>query len=103
MIKCLCVNDKNKPKKIPSDKWVKEGEEYTIIFASIVLPQKELAFQLEEIDLDESCSPYTYFSASRFALTDDGVLQMPEFIKECGKLSTSLSNLTEYINHDSND
>ena len=70
MIKCLCINDSNKPNPIPKDKWVEKGKEYTILFSMTVLPQKQLAFQLNEIDLDDSCSPYTWFLANRFSFSN---------------------------------
>jgi len=93
MIKCICINDKDKPKKIPIEKWVVEGKEYTIQFVLTVLPSEELAFQLEEIDLDESCFPYAYFSASRFAFTEDDFQKLIEFNKECSEISTSVKEL----------
>lgn len=71
MIECICINDSARPSDIPISKWVTEGEVYHIIYATIVLPQGVLAFQIQEIDLDEKCYPYEYFSADRFAINID--------------------------------
>jgi hypothetical protein len=58
-----------------------------------VHPQKKLAFQLKEIELDESCSPYTWFLANRFAFRQEDIGKLIEFIKECNKITFSLSEL----------
>jgi hypothetical protein len=93
MIKCICINDKNKPKEIPESKWVKKGEEYTVIFTIMVMPQRELALQLDEIDLDESCMPYEYFLATRFAFDEDDVMELLEFINQCIDVNLSINEL----------
>ena len=93
MIKCICINDKNKPNEIPAHKWVKEGEEYTIIFAIVVLPQRKIGFQLEEIMLDESCHPYEYFLAERFALRQEDIERLIQFIYECTQINISVKEL----------
>jgi hypothetical protein len=93
MVKCICINDKNRPSKIPQEKWLKEGEEYTIIFTLIVLPQKTLAVQLEEIDLDESCMPYEFFLANRFAFTQEELEKLIAFIEECTQVNISIKEL----------
>jgi hypothetical protein len=98
MVKCICINDKNRPSKIPQSKWLKEGEEYTIIFTLMVLPQKTLAVQLEEIDLDESCMPYEFFLANRFAFTKEELEKLTEFIKECNNVSLSIKDLLKQTN-----
>ncbi len=98
MIKCICVDDKNRPNKVPPHKWVKEGEEYTIIFTLIVLPQKTLAVQLEEIDLDESCMPYEFFLANRFAFTQEELDKLIAFIEECNHVSLSIKDLLKQTN-----
>lgn len=98
MIKCKCINDKNRPSKIPQDKWIKEGEEYTIIFTLIVLPQKTLAVQLEEIDLDESCMPYEFFLANRFAFTKEELEKLIAFVEECNHISLSIKDLLKQTN-----
>ena len=98
MVKCICINDKNRPSKIPQAKWLKEGEEYTIIFTLIVLPQKTLAVQLEEIDLDESCMPYEFFLANRFAFTQEELEKLIEFIKECTQVNMSIKDLLKQTN-----
>lgn len=90
---CICINDKNKPKEIPQSKWLKEGKEYTIVFAIVVLPQRRLGFQLAEIDLDESCLPYEFFLAERFAMTKEDFDKLPEFLNECGQANLSIQEL----------
>ena len=98
MINCICINDKNKPKEIPEHKWVKEGEEYTIIFAIVVLPQRKIGFQLEEIMLDESCHPYEYFLAERFALRQEDIERLIQFIYECTQINISVKELIKETN-----
>lgn len=98
MIKCICINDKNRPSKIPQKKWIKEGEEYTIIFTLIVLPQKTLAVQLDEIDLDESCMPYEFFLANRFAFTEEDLYKLIAFIEECNHVNLSIKDLLKQTN-----
>ncbi len=93
MIKCICINDKEKPSKVPAHKWLKEGEEYTVIFTLVVLPQKTLAVQINEIDLDESCKPYSFFLANRFAFRTEDLERLIEFIKECTQVNMSIKDL----------
>ena len=98
MIKCICIDDKNRPSKIPSHKWVKEGQEYTVIFTLVVLPQKTLAVQLNEIDLDESCSPYSFFLANRFSFTQEDLEKLIAFIEECTHVNMSIKDLLKQTN-----
>lgn len=65
----ICTNDSNKPDRIPTEKWVKKGELYTVEFAvKLSLQVGKIGYKLKEIDLDHSCFPYEYFDAERFAL-----------------------------------
>lgn len=93
MIKCICINDKNRPSRVPENKWVKEGQEYTVIFTLVVLPQKTLAVQIDEVDLDESCRPYSFFLANRFAFRTEDLERLIEFIKECTQVNMSIKDL----------
>lgn len=94
-IETICINDRDRPKEIPVNKWIKKDEKYTVIYTVTVLPQKQLAFHLAEIDLDESCHPYTYFLASRFAFTEENLLKLIELIKDCSDTDFSLTELLE--------
>lgn len=98
MIKCICLNDKDRPSKIPAEKWVKNGHEYTITFASFVLPQRQLAFQLSELDLDDSCLPYEYFLANRFGFSLEEFDKLIDFVKECNDISVSVKELMNQTN-----
>lgn len=98
MVKCICINDKNRPSKIPQEKWLKEGQEYTVIFTLVVLPQKTLAVQLDEIDLDESCMPYEFFLANRFAFSNEDIGKLIDFIEECTHVSLSIKELLKQTN-----
>lgn len=103
MLKCICINDKDRPSKIPETHWVKEGEEYTVLFAKFVLPQKTLGFQLNEIMLDEYCAPYEYFLANRFAFNKEDLQELIDFITHCNDISISMSELLEQTDVVEND
>jgi hypothetical protein len=92
-VECICVNAKGRPKEIPSNKWLVEGNTYTVIYTVVVLPQRQLAFHLEEIDLDETCKPYEYFLANRFAFTEENLEKLMELIEDCNKTSFSIEEL----------
>lgn len=98
MIKCVCINADNKPSKIPQHKWLEKDKEYTLSFAIVVLPQRQLAFQVEEIDLDDSCIPYEYFLANRFSFNVSHLQRLHEFIKECTKINLSMKELMKETN-----
>lgn len=100
MIKCICIDDNNKPAQIPQEKWLKKGMEYTLLFSMTVLPQKRLAFQVYELDLDDSCSPYTWFLANRFAFREQDLEAVIEFIHECNRITFTMNELTKEINID---
>ena len=70
-MKIMCINDKNKPKEIPQEKWVQSGEIYTLIEAQPLLSSNSLGFVLAEITLGEDCFPYHYFNPDRFAPIDE--------------------------------
>jgi hypothetical protein len=63
-----------------------------------VHPQKKLAFQLQEIELDDSCSPYTWFLASRFNFKQEDLGKLIEFIQECNKINFSVNELMKVTN-----
>jgi hypothetical protein len=57
-----------------------------------------LAVQLEEIDLDESCMPYEFFLANRFAFTQEELEKLIAFIEECNHVSLSIKDLLKQTN-----
>lgn len=64
----ICQNDSDRPNDIPLSKWIKKGETYTVIKVDILNAQnKQIGFQLEEIDLSD-CFPYLYFLSLRFGI-----------------------------------
>lgn len=98
MVKCICINDANKPKKVPLERWVKKGNEYTVIFVTTVLPERKMAFLLEEIELDKSCFPYEYYSADRFAFSPEELDKLRAFIKDCDDISIQVKELLSTTN-----
>lgn len=77
-MKLVCTNDKNKPAEIPQEKWIKQGEFYTLIGVQPLLSSQSLGFELAEITLDESCFPYHYFNPNRFEPVDAKELESLE-------------------------
>jgi hypothetical protein len=64
----ICINDQNRPDGIPTSKWVKKDNKYTVIeVAKLIVQGNIIGFKLAEIDLSD-CAPYQFFAASRFAI-----------------------------------
>lgn len=88
MIKCICIDDKNRPKEIPLEKWVKEREEYRISHVhKMVNMGNILAYSLYEKPLDESCDPYNAFRASRFVVRPEDFPKLLELAYLCNDLN----------------
>lgn len=75
-----CINDSNRPKQIPPEKWIVKGEHYTVIATTMMnIQRNKIGLKLAEIDLGQSCFPYEYFDADRFAVaTETPVLKEAE-------------------------
>lgn len=83
MCRVICIDDANRPKEIPKNKWVIKKQEYTVIWVYYSIPSKTMAFDLAEITLDESCAPYSIFSAKRFAIHEDDLEEFLQLMKDC--------------------
>jgi hypothetical protein len=93
MVECICVDSSNRPAQVPPNKWLKKYNKYNIIFTTTVMPQKQLGVHLAEIDLDESCKPYEFFLASRFAFTPSELDKLKQLIKDCEDTEFSVEEL----------
>lgn len=87
MIDCICINDKKRPAQIPESKWIRENDQYRITWVSFCLPQKVFAFSLYEKPLDESCKPYEYFIAERFAIRKEHLSDLIELCEACAGIT----------------
>jgi hypothetical protein len=87
MVKCICINDKNKPAEIPSSKWVKAEEDYHITHVYYHPNQGIQGCSLYEKPLGEDCAPYETFRLSRFAISVDDLEKLIELIKNCTELN----------------
>ena len=95
MVECICLNDANKPAEIPQLKWIKKGNTYNVLYTVVVLPQRQLGFQLHEIELTENEMPYEYFLAHRFGFTQENLLKLIELIKDCSDTDFSMDELMQ--------
>jgi len=93
MVECICIDDKNRPKEIPINKWVKKDEKYNIIYTVKVLPQNEVGVVLSEIELTDNELPYEYFLLRRFAFTEENLQKLIELIKDCNDTDFSIDEL----------
>ena len=91
MIKCICIDDSNRPKEIPENKWIKKDNEYHIVWVLKMLNQNNIqGVQLAEITLDESCYPYEAFKMSRFAINIEDLEKLIELMEDCTNFNKEL-------------
>lgn len=93
MVECICINDDNRPEQIPVEKWVKKGEKYHVVYTVICLPQRQLGFYLNEIELGEKELPYEYFLSHRFAFNKEGQEKVMQLIKDCSDTAFDMDEL----------
>jgi hypothetical protein len=88
MCRLLCIDDTNRPKEIPKDKWVVKDAEYTAIWITIHPTQGNIqGVLLEELTLDESCLPYETFKLNRFAIHKDDLEKFLELAQDCSEFN----------------
>ena len=95
MIPCICIDDENRPNDIPLSKWLKEGENYHITSATVVLPQGILGFKLKEIELDANCLPYSYYSSHRFIFEENYLKAVQNMVMDAGGIDEMFERFIE--------
>jgi hypothetical protein len=77
-MKVICINDSGRPNEVPTNRWVKKGEEYTIISVCFMTLQGIYGCKLAEINNDD-LFPYQYFAITRFNVT---IVELETAVKE---------------------
>jgi len=86
-VPCICIDDKNRPKQIPQEKWVIKGNQYHIIHVGGTVGGKIPTVSLSEITLGKECYPYEGFRLDRFAFDLKDIPKLIELMKSCSELS----------------
>lgn len=70
-MKVICIDADKKPKNVPVEEWVKEGETYTVTRIVRMGLQKDIyGFLLKEVQLSSRSFPYELYDSSRFLPID---------------------------------
>ena len=86
-MKVLCIDDSNRPSKIPIENWIQKDKVYTVIEVKNMGLQKDtMGYKLAEIELPENCFPYEYFSSKRFGFIVEVVDENKELSTEGAEL-----------------
>lgn len=86
-INCICIDDKNRPKEIPQELWIKFGTNYTITHVFKQINQNNIkGVELAEIDIS-NCKPYNSFRLSRFAIDVKDLFKFGEMLNDCTELN----------------
>lgn len=87
MVRALTIDDTNKPKEIPQEKWVVKDEEYRVLGIYIHVNQGNIqGITLIEKPLDETCRPYGTFNINRFAFHLDDIEELMQLARDCTDL-----------------
>lgn len=87
MIECICIDSKNKPKEIPLSKWIQKDMKYHITHVWFHPGQGIQGVNLYEVRLGDESIPYASFRLSRFAVTEQGLKQIIQMMKDCSELN----------------
>lgn len=119
MIKCICINDKDKPEAIPESHWVKFGQEYTLMMIyPLVQPGAVMGAVLQEIDLEELHTEFSCFAIGRFGFLEEDLPELDKMIQNCQGLQKfnplkliedeilvgrTLTDFDEYLSYEGDD
>jgi hypothetical protein len=82
-MRVLCIDDANKPAKIPDSEWIEKDKIYTVTnVAPMGLQPGKVGYKLKEVQLSMSSFPYEYYASERFAIIIDDKLQEAEVVAE---------------------
>lgn len=98
-IRCICIDDKNRPKEVPANKWPKEQQLYhiTYIYKQMKQPGVVQGVTLAEIDVS-MCAPYNCFRLTRFAIHQDDLPALIELMKTCTEMTdVDINKLLEQV------
>lgn len=96
-IRCKCVDATDRPKEIPSEKWVKKGGEYNITWVYWKPIQNLMAVELAEFDISD-CFPYNSYKIQRFMIHKDDIELFKELAKSCSEIGEmDLSKVLETV------
>ena len=66
-MRVICIDSDKKPKNVPVEEWVKEGETYTVTrIVRMGLQKETYGFLLKEVQLSSRSFPYELYDSSRF-------------------------------------
>jgi hypothetical protein len=88
MIRCICIDDTNRPEDLPLSRWVKKDKQYHINYIYEHLLQGGiLGVCLNEIDLLELKTQYSSFKITRFGIHTEDLQKFIELCKDTAELS----------------
>jgi len=95
----ICLDDTNRPKEVPANRWVKKDSFYTITHIYYHKKQKISGVELAEVELDESCQTYISFALKRFGILVEDLEKFKALLKDCTDLNDiDISSLIEESN-----
>jgi len=66
-MKVICIDADNKPKNVPVEEWVKEGDMYNVTrIVKMGLQKDTYGYLLKEVQLSSKSFPYELYDAIRF-------------------------------------
>lgn len=83
-VKCLCINNKNRPSEVLPQNWINEGTEYTINYVYYHVNQGIQGVTLDEVQTKSE--KYSSYRLDRFAFTKEGIEQLIELMQDCTEL-----------------
>lgn len=82
-IRAICIDDANRPKEIPQNKWLVKDKEYHITWVFKMVNQNGIqGVSIAEHDISD-CLPYNCYRLTRFAIHLDDILNLIELIEAC--------------------
>lgn len=85
-IRCICIDDANRPKEIPAEKWPIKDQQYHItwIYKQYLQPGLK-GVELAEFDIS-MCDPYNSYKANRFAIPLSELDKLIQMMKDTAEM-----------------